>query len=110
MPYTYRPRGMPARFMADAPEDVRRAIIDIIAIRPAAPLDFDVVFRDTSGGEMAGLDFGTRGERGCHFFLAPHEMRDYRERNQRNRVAWKDLPPDTRNAISDYLRAEVNAA
>lgn len=40
MPYAYRPRGMPARFMADAPEDVRRAIIDIIAIRPAAPLDY----------------------------------------------------------------------
>lgn len=100
---TYQPRGMPARFMADAPASVRKAIIDIIAIVPAAPLDFDVVFRDVDQGQMFGLDFDRDGAQGCHFFLKPHEMRAYRERNRRKRVAWRDLPAATQKAIIHYV-------
>lgn len=103
----YHPRQMPARFMEGAPAIVRREIIDIIAVKPAAPLDFDIVFRHVEGSglrqEMVGLDFGNEGSRGCHFFLAPHEMRAFRERNRRKRVAWKELPELTQRAIVRYL-------
>lgn len=98
-----RPRGMPARFMQGAPNNVRKALIDIIEINPPAPLDYDIVFRDPSGGQMTGLDFDKLGYRGCHFFLDPHEMRAYRERNRRKRVAWNELPKATQSAILDYL-------
>lgn len=100
---TYQPRGMPARFMVDAPASVRKAIIDIIAIVPAAPLDFDVVFRDVDQGQMFGLDFDRDGAQGCHFFLKTYEMRAYRERNRRKRVAWRDLPDATQKAIIRYV-------
>ena len=107
MASTYSPRQMPRRFMDGAPAIVRREVIDIIAVRPAAPLDFDIVFRTVAGDgcrqEMAGLDFGNEGSRGCHFFLNPHEMRAYRERNRRKRVAWRDLPAATQRAIVRYL-------
>jgi len=110
MSYEYHPRGMPRRFMEGAPEIVRRSVVDIIRIDPPAPLDFDIVFRDVEGSglhaEMAGLDFDTRGARGCHFFLHPYQMRDYRERNRRKRVAWNDLPEATRTAIVAYLEEE----
>lgn len=110
MSYKYHPRGMPRRFMEGAPDIVRRSIVDIIRIDPPAPLDFDIVFRDVNGeasrAEMTGLDFDTRGSRGCHFFLRPHEMRDYRNRNRRKRVAWSDLPEATRTAIVTYLEEE----
>ena len=52
MPYTYRPRGMPRRFMADAPDIVRESVVDIIRIDPPAPLDFDVVLRENTPDEM----------------------------------------------------------
>ena len=100
---TYRPRRMPSRFFDGAPDIVRRGILDIIAIRPAAPLDFDIVLPDVTCGTMSGVDFGAGGERGCHFYLKPHEMRAYRERNRRKRVAWRDLPEPTRSAIVRYL-------
>lgn len=100
----YSPRGMPRRFLADAPAIVRDKVIDIIAIRPAAPLDYDVVFRPGPGAdEIVGLDFGNSGARGQHFFLKPHEACAYRERNRRKRVAWEDLPEPTRAAILNYL-------
>lgn len=105
MPLTYRPRGMPRRFMADAPDIVRKSVVDIIRINPPAPLDFDIVLREgASPDEMVGLDFDRDGARGCHFFLKPHEMRAYRERNRRKRVAWRDLPAATQSAIVDYLQ------
>jgi hypothetical protein len=109
MSYKYRPRGMPGRFMEGAPSLVRQNVVDIIAIKPAAPMDYDVVLRDVNDGlgwqhaEMAGLDFDKHGHRGCHWFLAPHEMRTYRERNRRKRVAWRDLPAATQRAIEAYL-------
>lgn len=99
----YKPRGMPSCFMQDAPAIVRKAIIDIIEIKPPAPCDFDIVFRDTSGEQIVGLDFDVFGRRGCHFFLAPHDARAYRERNRRKRKAWRDLPQATQTAILDYL-------
>lgn len=103
---TYRPRGVPARFMQDAPPIVRKSIFDIIEIKPAAPLDFDIVLREgTTPGECVGLDFDRDGARGCHFFLKPHEMRAYRERNRRKRVAWRDLPAATQSAVLRYLEA-----
>ncbi|MFC3724459.1 hypothetical protein [Neoaquamicrobium sediminum] len=78
----------------------------MIRIDPPAPLDFDVCFRDVDCGEMSGLDFDRDGARGCHFFLKPHEMRAYRERNRRKRVAWADLPRDTQTAILSYLESD----
>jgi hypothetical protein len=110
MPYTYAPRGMPARFMEGAPEIVRKGVLDILAVKPAAPLDFDVILRpdpadmaDPYRAEVAGLDFGAHGSQGCHFFLRPFDMRAYRDRNRRKRVAWSDLPEATRAAIVAYL-------
>jgi hypothetical protein len=101
---------MPRRFMEGAPPIVKAGVLDIIAIRPAAPLDFDIVLRepvtDNETGEIYGfngVDFGVYGERGCHFFLNPHEMRDYRDRNRRKRVAWRDMPEATQKAIVAYL-------
>lgn len=104
MPHKYRPRGMPRRFLVGAPKIVRDGVIDLIRIVPAAPLDFDVAFRPEPGAEeMVGLDFDRDGARGCHFFLRPHEMCAYRERNRRKRVAWSELPAATQKAIVDYL-------
>lgn len=102
----YAPRAMPRRYLEDAPDAVKRDVIDVIAVTPAAPLDYDVIFRQVfgaqRGGQMYGLDFGTEGEQGCHFYLDTHEMRSYRERNRRKRVAWRDLPEPTRRAILRY--------
>lgn len=110
MAYVYRPRGMPARFLKDAPAAVRAGVLDLIAVKPATPLDFDVILRPESGApEIVGLDFGHRGERGCHFFLKPYEARAYRERNRRNRVAWTDLPEATRAAVLAYLEWNPDA-
>lgn len=113
MAYQYRPRGMPARFMEGAPPTVRQNIIDILAIKPAAPCDFDVIFRapitDVETGEIYGfngVDFSKHGTRGCHFFLKAYEARAYRERNRRKRVAWEDLPDATKSAIVAYLESE----
>ena len=105
----YAMRGMSRRYMEGAPEDVRKAIVDIIAIIPAAPLEYDVVWRENTEGYYVGLDFGKGGEQGCHFYLKRHEMRAYRERNRRKRVAWKDLPADTQNAILAYIREPNDA-
>lgn len=103
---TYSARGMPRRFMQGAPTIVRKGVIDLIKITPAAPLDFDVVLREgASPQEIVGLDFDKYGARGCHFFMKPHEMRAYRERNRRKRVAWADLPAPTQSAIVAYLES-----
>lgn len=105
---TYRPRSMPARYMQGAPDIVRKGIIDIIAICPTAPLGYDVIFRqeDTPrGGASYGLEFGQHGTQGSHFYLTNHEMRAYRERNRRNRVAWDDIPDVTQSAIIHYLES-----
>jgi hypothetical protein len=109
MAYRYIPRGMPARFTEGMPDIVKRNVLDIIRIKPAAPLDFDICFREpvTKGGtQFEGLDFGENGARGCHFFLKAHEMRAYRERNRRKRVAWRDLPEAARKAIEKYCAEE----
>jgi len=109
MPYTYRPRGMPARFLDDAPAIVRTQVLDIVAVKPAAPLDFDVVLRpEPDAAQIVGVDFGACGSRGCHFFLRPHEARAYRGRNRRKRVAWRDLPEATRAALVAYLEWNPN--
>jgi len=103
---TYRPRGMPARFMIGAPENVRRDVIDILDNGPDAALRYDVIFRpEPDAPEIVGLDFGD-DMRGCHFFLKPHEMRAYRARNRLRRVAWLDLPERVRSNIRHYLREE----
>lgn len=104
MAHEYRPRGMPAPFMDGAPEVVRAGVIDMIAIVPAAPLDYDIVLRpEPDAEEVVGVDFDANGGRGCHFFLAPHEMRAYRERNRGKRVFWQNLPEATQKAIIRYL-------
>ena len=103
---TYRPRSMPARYMQDAPAIVRKNVLDLIRIVPAAPLDFDVVLRpDPDPTQIVGVDFDNHGAQGCHFFLKPHEARAYRERNRRKRVAWRDLPAATQYAIVAYLES-----
>lgn len=114
MPYQYRPRGMPARFLSDAPPIVRAQVLDVFAVTPAAPLDFDVMLREpvthkTTGEvlEFVGLDFGQYGAQGCHFFLKPHEARAYRDRNRRKRVAWRDLPEPTQRAVLAYLASDT---
>ena len=111
--YQYRPRGMPARFMDGAPDVVKRNVLDVFKITPAAPFGFDVILRapvtDTKTGEIYGfngLDFGHYGARGCHFFLKPHEAGAYRERNRRKRIAWRDLPEATQRAIAAYCGAD----
>lgn len=104
MPYTYRPRGMPARFLKDAPPIVRAQVLDLIRIVPAAPLDFDLILKpEPNAAEVVGVDFDADGAQGCHFFLKPHEMRAYRERNRRKRIAWRDLPAPTQARILAYL-------
>ncbi len=106
MPKPYAPRGMPARFMAGAPEIVRKSIIDVIRVIPPCPFDFDVIFRDVYRDEITGLDFGNDGTQGCHFFTKTRDMRAYRERNRRKRVAWLDLPAATRASILGYLTTD----
>lgn len=113
----YRPRQAPARFFEGAPEIVRKGVLDIISIIPAAPLEYDIIFSgpvtDRETGEVYGyngLDFGEWGAQGCHFFLsvrpgADLNIRDYRERNRRRRVAWRDLPEPTQRAILRYLES-----
>lgn len=109
MTYQYKPRGMPARYMEGAPDIVKRNVIDILAIVPAAPLDYDVIFRqlDTPrGGASYGLDIDRHGAQGRHFYLTNHDMRAYRERARRKRTAWRDLPDATQRAILTYLEHE----
>lgn len=106
MSYKYRPRGMPRRYLENAPIIVKAQVLDILKIEPAAPLDFDVILRPEPGAiENVGVDFDCFGYRGCHFFLKPHEMRAYRERNRRKRIAWHDLPKPTQHAIVKYLES-----
>lgn len=96
----------PARFFEGAPAIVKAQLIDLIEIKPAAPLDYDVVLRPSADDEqVTGLDFDKWGARGCHFFLEPHEARAYRARNRRKRVAWLDLPEKTQRAIIAYLES-----
>lgn len=102
-------RRAPRRFLVDAPAIVRKNVVDIIEIKTAAPLDYDVIFRQPSeprGGASYCLDFGNAGEQGCHFYLPGDEMRAYRERNRRHRVAWNELPAATQRAIVAYLESE----
>ena len=102
----YRPRSMPSRFMDGAPDIVRKNVVDMIKIIPAAPLDYDIVLRPGADDEgVTGLDFGEHGARGCHFFLEPHQARAYRQRNRRKRVAWAELPAATQKAIVAYLES-----
>lgn len=99
-------RAMPRRFLEGAPEIVRKNVLDLIAIKPAAPLDFDVIMRPGADDqEVTGLDFGRCGAQGCHFFLKDWEARAYRDRNRRKRVAWSALPPATQAAIARYLES-----
>jgi len=100
----YRPRGMPSRYLHNAPEIVRKHVLDLIKVEPAAPLDYDMLLRPIVGDvEVTGIDFGQYGTQGCHFFLSFAEARAYRERNRRKRVAWVDLPEPTRNRVIAYL-------
>lgn len=83
-------------------------VLDVFAIVPAAPLDFDAFLDDgtlADHGEVTGLDFGRSGLRGCHFWLKPQEFRAYRDRNRRRRVARHDLPHATQAAINHYLES-----
>ena len=101
---SYRPRQAPSRFFVGAPDIVKSKVLDLLHVDPAAPLEFDVILRpEPNPAEIVGLDFSSCGARGCHFFLKPWEARAYRERNRRNRVAWRDLPEPTRRAIVTYL-------
>ena len=99
-------RGMPARFMEGAPKIVKDKIVDLIKIIPPAPLDFDVILRDVDRDQVTGIDFDIYGSQGCHFFLTTFEMRQYRERNRRKRIAWKDLPKATQESILSYLTSD----
>lgn len=106
MPYTYRPRAMPRRYLEDAPAVVRAQVLDLFRVIPAAPFGFAVVLKpEPDPQEIVGVDFDIFGARGCHFFLKPHEARAYRDRNRRKRVAWRDLPEPTQRAIVAYLES-----
>jgi hypothetical protein len=100
---------MPRRYFEGAPDIVRAQVLDIIAVTPAAPLGFDVILKPEPAPrrdmEITGLDFGDRGEQGCHFFLRPHDATAYRDRNRRKRRAWRDLPEATQRAIVRYLES-----
>lgn len=100
-------RGMPARFLADAPVKVRKSVLDIFRNSESAVCEYDVLFRpgadDTEDLHLVGRDFGAEGECGSHFFLEPHQARAYRERDRRKRVAWADLPAPTQRAIVRYF-------
>ena len=105
----YRPRSAPARFFEGAPEIVKAKIAVIHGPFKETVCEYDALFKETTGGtrsEVIGLDFGRYGAQGCHFFLAPHECRAYRERCRRNRIAWADLPEATQKAIVNYLQAD----
>jgi len=105
----YRPRSMPARFLEGAPEIVRKEVIDLLAFRPGAPFEFDVILKPESDAvEVVGVDFSVYGARGCHFFLNRQQARAYRERNRRKRVAWNDLPEATKAAVLAYLKWDPN--
>lgn len=106
---TYQPRRAPAKWFDGAPDIVRRNVAVIHAIRPAAPLDYDVLFTGPHAGDnqAIGLDFSARGEWGCHFFLEPWECRAWRERNRRKRVAWRDLPAVVQRSIVCYLEVDL---
>lgn len=107
MGHVYRPRGMPRRFLETAPEIVRKSLIDILGPFEDSVCDFDVILRpEPDAVEIVGLDFDRHGAQGCHFFLKPHEARDYRARNRRKRVAWADLPEPTRRRIVGYLESD----
>jgi hypothetical protein len=105
-------RSMPARYLEGAPEIVRGEIIDLITVRPAAPVGyspphFDVILRpEPDAAEIVGVDFSVYGERGCHFFLNRQQARAYRRRDRRKRVAWNDLPQATKAAVLAYLKVE----
>lgn len=104
MAYTYRPRGMPRRYMEGAPDIVRRGVLDLIRNPQPAVCDFDVILREGATAEnVTGLDFDARGARGCHFFLSRFEAVAYRARCRRRRVAWRDLPEPTQRALVAYL-------
>lgn len=106
MPYKYRPRAMPRRYLEDAPAIVRAQVLDLFRIVPAAPLNFDVMLKpEPDPQEIVGLDFGMSGVQGCHFFLKPHEARAYRDENRHRRIAWRDLPEPTQRAIVAYLES-----
>lgn len=96
-------RKMPARFYENAPDIVKAGILDIVTIVPAQPLDYDIILKPEGSDDIAGVDFGRDGARGCHFFLKRHELRAYRDRNRRKRVAWAELPEATKRAIVAYL-------
>lgn len=79
-------------------------ILAIIKIEPPAPMDYDVLMKE-SDGTTFGLDFDRDGYQGCHFYLQPHEMHAYRKANRRKRVAFEELPEKTQRAINTYLES-----
>jgi hypothetical protein len=98
---------MPRRYLDGAPAIVAAQALDLFRISPAAPLDFDLILKpDPADSEVAGLDFGAHGAQGQHYFLTRPDMRAYRDRNRRRRVAWADLPGATQRAIVAYLEWE----
>jgi hypothetical protein len=99
----YKPRRAPARFFDGAPEIVRKGVVGVYLNPRDTVLEYDVILSEGDGENVIGLDFGTYGWVGCHFFLRPHEYRGYNARNRRKRVAWADLPAKTRDSIVDYL-------
>ena len=107
----YTPRCAPARFFEGAPDCFKSGVLDLIMITPAAPLDFAVILKPErlaeccSDSKLLGLYFDKSGSQGCHFFLDRWQMRAYRERNRRKRVAWSDLPPATQRALVAYLES-----
>jgi len=103
----YTPRGMPLRFLANAPVMVKERVLDLVRIDPAAPFDYDILFRPSSTDEqVVGLDFSKNGIRGQHFFLNYNESRAYRERKIRDRVKWENLPEEVQNSLLQYLKEE----
>ena len=107
---TYRPRGMPARYLKDAPEIVRQNVLDVLGQHVPAHDSrlrlYDVVFRPgLNPVEVVSAYFDASGWHGCPTPLNPHDMRKYRARNRRKRVAWADLPKVTQKALVAYLEA-----
>jgi hypothetical protein len=97
---------MPARYLKDAPEIVRKNVLDVLGPFGDLHQGFDVILRPDPGAqEVIGLQIALHGWLASHFFLKPHEMRAYRARNRRKRGAWADLPERTQRALVAYLEA-----
>jgi len=92
--------------MMNEPQIVQDKVSVIIKHPTPCPLDYDVLMAYDAYEENVGLDFGSYGARGQHFFLSPKEARAYKTEQKENIVQWDSLPKATQKAIVSYLNEE----